>query len=97
MSEKELCYDKYILSDLVPVSILDQDTGDTYPINDEGIFETLCNLLNKHYSEKYILEQRNNELENLLVQVTEENNILKQYHEDDLRHIHYLQLSLKSR
>ena len=85
-----MIYDKYVISELTPPSILDQDTGDTIPLNDEGVIETLCELLNKHYEEKNILEQRNKELENLLIQVTKENNDLKKYHEEDLKHIQLL-------
>lgn len=38
---------RYVLSELVPPSILDMDTGDTYPIEDEGIFETICEKWNE--------------------------------------------------
>lgn len=47
VQKKEVKSNRYVLSELVPVSILDMDTGDTYPIGDEGIFETVCELLNK--------------------------------------------------
>lgn len=39
--------ERYVISELVPVSILDTETGDTYPLQDEGIFETVCDLMNE--------------------------------------------------
>ena len=33
----------------MPYSIVDAETGDEYPIEDEGIFETAVNLLNELY------------------------------------------------
>ena len=48
-------YKRYVMSDLYPPSILDQYNGDTYPINDEGIFETVCELLNEQYSKLEVL------------------------------------------
>lgn len=48
---KSLGYDRYVISDMFPRSILDMDTGDSWPLADEGIFETVCELLNKIDSE----------------------------------------------
>ena len=41
-------YDRYVVNEecFCP-AIVDLDTGDEYPIEDEGIFETICNLLNE--------------------------------------------------
>ena len=39
--------ERYVISDLFLVSILDTETGDTYPLQDEGIFETVCDLMNE--------------------------------------------------
>ena len=54
---KSLGYDRYVISDMFPISILDMDTGDSWPLADEGIFETVCELLNKQDSENYQLKQ----------------------------------------
>ena len=54
---------RYVISELCPVSILDMDTGDTYPIKDEGIFETVCDLLNKQSDKIEDLTRTNTELE----------------------------------
>lgn len=45
MSEK--VYERYVISSLPPAAIVDMDTGDDYPLIDEGIFETVCGLLNE--------------------------------------------------
>lgn len=37
----------YLDTGIVPYSIVDAETGDAYPIEDEGIFETAVNLLNE--------------------------------------------------
>ena len=39
----------YLDTEIVPYSIVDAETGDAYPIEDEGIFETAVNLLNELY------------------------------------------------
>ena len=49
-------YERYVISELPPKSILDQNTGDTIPIEDEGVFETICDLLNR---QNIIMESRN--------------------------------------
>ena len=49
-------YERYVISELPPKSILDQNTGDTIPLNDEGVFETICELLNR---QNIIMESRN--------------------------------------
>ena len=49
-------YERYVISELPPKSILDQNTGDTIPIEDEGVFETICYLLNR---QNIIMESRN--------------------------------------
>ena len=54
---KSLGYDRYVISDMFPIGILDMDTGDRWPLADEGIFETVCELLNKQDSENYQLKQ----------------------------------------
>ena len=54
---KPLDYDRYVISDMFPISILDMNTGDSWPLADEGIFETVCELLNKQDSENYQLKQ----------------------------------------
>lgn len=40
---KRYCLDM----ETVPYAIVDRDTGDDYPIKDEGIFETITGLLNE--------------------------------------------------
>ena len=47
MGENKYYCERYVLSDIVPESVVDVDTGASYPLCDEGIFETLCGLLNK--------------------------------------------------
>ena len=54
---KSLGYDRYVISDMFPIGILDMDTGDSWPLADEGIFETVCELLNKLNSENFELKQ----------------------------------------
>ena len=49
-------YERYVISELPPKSILDQNTGDTIPLEDEGVFETICELLNR---QNIIMESRN--------------------------------------
>ena len=49
-------YERYVISELTPKSILDQNTGDTIPLEDEGVFETICELLNR---QNIIMESRN--------------------------------------
>lgn len=39
----------YLDTEIVPYSIVDAETGDAYPIEDEGIFENCVNLLNEYY------------------------------------------------
>ena len=39
----------YLDTEIVPYSIVDAENGDAYPIDDEGIFETVVNLLNEYY------------------------------------------------
>lgn len=43
----EIVYERYVISSLPPAAIVDMDTGDDYPLIDEGIFETVCGLLNE--------------------------------------------------
>lgn len=54
--------------ELVPYSIVDLYTGDTYPIDDEGIFETVVNLLNKSHQSKKELEERINRQANTIAE-----------------------------
>ena len=49
-------YERYVISELPPKSILDQNNGNTIPIEDEGVFETICDLLNR---QNIIMESRN--------------------------------------
>ena len=49
-------YERYVISELPPKSILDQNNGDTIPLEDEGVFETICDLLNR---QNILLEVRN--------------------------------------
>lgn len=60
---KPLNYDRYVISDLFPIAIMDMDTGDDYPLADEGIFETVCELLNKLNTEKEELKLENKRIE----------------------------------
>lgn len=39
----------YLDTEIVPYSIVDAENGEAYPIEDEGIFETVVNLLNEHH------------------------------------------------
>lgn len=39
----------YLDTEIVPYSIVDAETGDAYPIEDEAIFKTVVNLLNEYY------------------------------------------------
>lgn len=49
-------YERYVISELPPKSILDQNNGNTIPLEDEGVFETICDLLNR---QNILLEVRN--------------------------------------
>ena len=68
-----LDYDRYVISELFPVSVLDQDTGDSYPIADGiGFVEEMCRLLNKFNEENADLKEENKEFK-------AENEQLKQF------------------
>ena len=49
----------YLDTEIVPYSIVDAETGDAYPIEDEGIFETAVNLLNGKEATIQRLEKEN--------------------------------------
>ena len=51
---KRYCLD----TETVPYAIVDRDTGDDYPIEDEGIFETITGLLNEQDKKIKKLEQK---------------------------------------
>lgn len=53
MSEKRFVFD----TEIVPYSIVDAENGDAYPIDDEGIFETVVNLLNESYAKNENLKR----------------------------------------
>ena len=55
--------EQFVISELIPKSILNMNTGDTYPIEDEGIFETVCGLLNNQQKRIQELEKKNERLE----------------------------------
>lgn len=53
-----MMYDRYVISELFPLSVLDIDTGDSYPVEDGiGFVEDMCDLLNQ--KEKKILHYEN--------------------------------------
>lgn len=56
MSEKRFVK-FYLDTEIVPYSIVDAENGDAYPIDDEGIFETVVNLLNESYAKNENLER----------------------------------------
>ena len=90
-----LDYDRYVISEGFPVSVLDQDTGDSYPIADGvGFVEEMCKLLNEFNEEKLKNEcrlkrksRKITDLANFNVELMEKNKELKEINQDHQDHI----------
>lgn len=72
--------ERYVISDLTPSSLLDMNTGETYPLQDEGIFETVCILLNAQNS---LIEEKNEKITNLFIEKERLKSLLLQFYTED--------------
>lgn len=72
MSEKRY----YLDEELPPKAIVDSLNGDVLPIEDEGVFERLVGLLNKHWEQTKRFEKYSQEKSDML------QTVYKEYDED---------------
>ena len=71
-----MMYERYVLSEVHPISVLDMDTGDSYPINDGiGFAEDMCKLLNNSNNNiQYILNTIDKEIDTYLQKIKKVDN-----------------------
>ena len=64
---KEMTEKRYVVSELDPISVLDMDTGDTFPIADgSGFVEAIVGCLNALHEENQRLKQKNAQFDILI-------------------------------
>ena len=71
MVKSSVGYDRFVISEMFPISVVDMDNGESYPLADGiGFVEEMCKLLNEFNEEIFELKQilsENTDVENILI------------------------------